>query len=102
MNRISRREFFEGAGAGLGIAAVLPVGAPSSAADPSSAVPRTTMRVIVNGTAQRHLVEDRWTLAEALRDHLGLTGTKIGCDAVRTRTPAFGASTRLARWRCPA
>ncbi len=38
------------------------------------------MRVIVNGTAQRLLVEDRWTLAEALRDHLGLTGTKIGCD----------------------
>jgi xanthine dehydrogenase YagT iron-sulfur-binding subunit len=25
-------------------------------------------------------VEDRWTLAELLRDHLGLTGTKIGCD----------------------
>jgi aerobic-type carbon monoxide dehydrogenase small subunit (CoxS/CutS family) len=25
-------------------------------------------------------VEDRWTLAEMLRDHVGLTGTKIGCD----------------------
>ena len=25
-------------------------------------------------------MEDRWTLAELLRDHLGLTGTKIGCD----------------------
>jgi carbon-monoxide dehydrogenase small subunit len=25
-------------------------------------------------------VEDRWTLVEVLRDHLALTGTKIGCD----------------------
>ena len=25
-------------------------------------------------------VEDRWTLVELLRDHLELTGTKIGCD----------------------
>jgi len=25
-------------------------------------------------------VEDRWTLAEVLRDHLGLTGTRLGCD----------------------
>jgi aerobic-type carbon monoxide dehydrogenase small subunit (CoxS/CutS family) len=25
-------------------------------------------------------VEDRWTLVELLRDRLGLTGTKIGCD----------------------
>ncbi len=25
-------------------------------------------------------MEDRWTLVELLRDHLELTGTKIGCD----------------------
>ena len=34
----------------------------------------------MNGTARRLDVEDRWTLVEALRDHVGLTGTKIGCD----------------------
>ena len=34
----------------------------------------------MNGTLQRVEVEDRWTLVELLRDHLGLTGTKIGCD----------------------
>jgi CO/xanthine dehydrogenase Mo-binding subunit/aerobic-type carbon monoxide dehydrogenase small subunit (CoxS/CutS family) len=34
----------------------------------------------VNGTARRVEVEDRWTLAELLRDHFGLTGTHIGCD----------------------
>ena len=43
-------------------------------------MPRTTIRVTVNGKAERVEVEDRWTLAELLRDHLGLTGTKIGCD----------------------
>jgi aerobic-type carbon monoxide dehydrogenase small subunit (CoxS/CutS family) len=43
-------------------------------------VPRTTIRVTVNGTLHRVEVEDRWTLVELLRDHLGLTGTKIGCD----------------------
>ncbi|OFW39780.1 MAG: hypothetical protein A3J28_09000, partial [Acidobacteria bacterium RIFCSPLOWO2_12_FULL_60_22] len=26
-------------------------------------------------------VEPRWTLAEGLRDHLALTGTKVGCNA---------------------
>jgi xanthine dehydrogenase YagT iron-sulfur-binding subunit len=35
---------------------------------------------VVNGTEHRLDVEDRWTLAELLRDHIGLTGTKIGCD----------------------
>jgi aerobic-type carbon monoxide dehydrogenase small subunit (CoxS/CutS family) len=43
-------------------------------------VPRTRIRVTVNGSAQAIEVEDRWTLVELLRDHLGLTGTKIGCD----------------------
>jgi CO/xanthine dehydrogenase Mo-binding subunit/aerobic-type carbon monoxide dehydrogenase small subunit (CoxS/CutS family) len=45
-----------------------------------AADPRTTVRLTVNGTLHRLDVEDRWTLAEVLRDHLRLTGTKIGCD----------------------
>jgi CO/xanthine dehydrogenase Mo-binding subunit/aerobic-type carbon monoxide dehydrogenase small subunit (CoxS/CutS family) len=45
-----------------------------------AADPRTTVRLTVNGTLHRVEVEDRWTLAEVLRDHLRLTGTKIGCD----------------------
>ena len=36
--------------------------------------------VTVNGVEHQVEVEDRWTLAELLRDHLELTGTKIGCD----------------------
>jgi aerobic-type carbon monoxide dehydrogenase small subunit (CoxS/CutS family) len=83
---LSRREFLEGTGAALAVAATLPVldaqtasaPVPPISADPS--VPRTTIRVTVNGVSQRVEVEDRWTLVELLRDRLSLTGTKIGCD----------------------
>jgi len=34
----------------------------------------------INGQVHNLAVEPRITLAEALRDSLGLTGTKIGCD----------------------
>jgi xanthine dehydrogenase YagT iron-sulfur-binding subunit len=83
---LSRREFLEGTGAALAVAVAVPVldaqtapaPAPPISADPS--VPRTTIRVTVNGVSQRIEVEDRWTLVELLRDRLALTGTKIGCD----------------------
>ena len=41
---------------------------------------RTAISLTVNGVRHHIDVEDRWTLVELLRDHLGLTGTKIGCD----------------------
>lgn len=34
----------------------------------------------VNGHARRLVIDSRTTLLDALRDHLGLTGTKKGCD----------------------
>jgi xanthine dehydrogenase YagT iron-sulfur-binding subunit len=72
----SRREFLEGTGAAL-----IVVSAVSELdAEPVAPVRRTSVRIAVNGTAHNIEVEDRWTLAELLRDHLGLTGTKIGCD----------------------
>jgi aerobic-type carbon monoxide dehydrogenase small subunit (CoxS/CutS family) len=80
-NEVSRREFLEGTGAALAVAATSgPVAAQTAGAPTSTAVPRTTIRVVVNGTTHRVDVEDRWTLAELLRDHLGLTGTKLGCE----------------------
>ncbi len=33
----------------------------------------------VNGVERELLVEPWWTLADVLRKHLGLTGTKVGC-----------------------
>ena len=80
-DELSRRGFLEGTGAVLAVATLSPTGVGSApAAQAAAAVPRTGIRVTVNGTSHRLEVEDRWTLVELLRDHLGLTGTKIGCD----------------------
>jgi xanthine dehydrogenase YagT iron-sulfur-binding subunit len=84
---ISRRQFLEGGGAVLVAATAGPkLSAQFSAAIPpatdgaAAGVPSTAIRLVVNGAEHQLEVEDRWTLAELLRDHLGLTGTKIGCD----------------------
>src|SRR5476649_291084 len=87
--RVSRRQFLEGTGTALTVAAV----APSLRAQPAAqetalarqsaeraTAARSKITMTINGKAQALQVEDRWTLAEALRDHVGLTGTKIGCD----------------------
>ena len=83
MKKISRRLVVQGTGAGI-VAATVPLeaqAAPQAAAAPAPApVPRTSIRLTVNGQARNVEVEDRWTLVELLRDHLQLTGTKIGCD----------------------
>jgi xanthine dehydrogenase YagT iron-sulfur-binding subunit len=86
-NDISRRQFLEGTGAVLAVATAGPaLKVELSTANPpvtdgvASGVPSTAIRLVVNGTEHRLDVEDRWTLAELLRDHIGLTGTKIGCD----------------------
>src|SRR3569833_4699930 len=50
----------------------------------------TEIRMRVNGTTERLDLEPRVSLLDALRDHLGLTGSKKGCDQV-----ACGACTVL-------
>jgi len=86
---LTRRGFLEGSAAALAAAGVAPglakadVPAPDEAraeAQAQSAVPRTPITLTVNGTQHQVEVEDRWTLNELLRDHLGLTGSKIGCN----------------------
>src|ERR1700694_5192770 len=77
-NEISRRRFLEGTSVALVVAAEAPLANAQNEAN--AGVPRTTIRLTVNGKEQRVETEDRWTLAELLRDHLMLTGTKIGCD----------------------
>jgi xanthine dehydrogenase YagT iron-sulfur-binding subunit len=81
MSKISRREFVETTGAGLVVATSVPlIIQEAHAQDAAPSTPRTSIQLVVNGTEHRAEVEDRWTLVEVLRDHLGLTGTKIGCD----------------------
>jgi len=40
---------------------------------------KTQVRLQVNGFAYDLLIRPHWTLADVLRDELGLTGTKKGC-----------------------
>src|SRR4051812_3965883 len=42
--------------------------------------PTITISTTVNGREQTLVIEPRETLAELLRDRLGLTGTKVSCD----------------------
>jgi aerobic-type carbon monoxide dehydrogenase small subunit (CoxS/CutS family) len=79
MSRISRRKFVEGTGAGV-VATAVPLKAQQVNSPPPASAPRTHIRITVNGAAHKLEVEDRWTLVEVLRDHLELTGSKIGCD----------------------
>ena len=49
-------------------------------AAPVNDAPARTVHLIVNGRPHDLSIEPRVTLLDALRDHIGLTGTKKGCD----------------------
>ena len=85
--KVSRRTFLKGLGGGAIGTAVISTGLvksdPAEAYSPESsgtAGTRKTLNLKVNGKSYKVEVEHRNTLAEVLRDQLGLTGTKIGCD----------------------
>lgn len=80
MSKISRRQFVESTGAGLVVATSVPLAAQEANHAAAASAPRTSIKLVVNGTQHQIDVEDRWTLIEVLRDHLALTGTKLGCD----------------------
>jgi len=80
---LSRRGFLASAGIGaVGLAAVgnAPVAAAESPPSTLPAGERVPVTLAINGRSHRVLVEPRWSLAYVLRDELGLTGTKVGCD----------------------
>jgi aerobic-type carbon monoxide dehydrogenase small subunit (CoxS/CutS family) len=81
---VSRRGFLTGMGTAVVSSAVLgPVlGSASGETVPAArANGLEEISLTVNGSNYPLVVDPRWTLAEVLRDHLGLTGTKIGCNA---------------------
>jgi xanthine dehydrogenase YagT iron-sulfur-binding subunit len=82
MSDLSRREFLGTTAAGIvGSAAIQAPDVAAKQSQPAAvSAPRTAIRLVVNGQERDVEVEDRWTLAEMLRDHLRLTGTKVGCD----------------------
>ncbi len=88
---LSRRGFLKQSGGAASAAALLSLPIAETAAQAAEAkaavapaqilgpgaVPTT---LLINGKAQKVMVEPRDTLATVLRDRLGLLGTKIGCD----------------------
>jgi xanthine dehydrogenase YagT iron-sulfur-binding subunit len=108
-NKLSRRNFLKGAAAGGAIAAVAVAGIAEASilSNPSGSTstitntntvtttvtttipttgpvvtptPVSTVTLNVNGKDYVMNVDNRWTLADALRLRLNLIGTKIGCD----------------------
>jgi putative selenate reductase molybdopterin-binding subunit len=78
--RISRRRFLKGTGTAIVAAAAAPPATIAAQQNAASGAPVRQVAVTVNGVKHGIDADDRWTLAELLRDHLNLTGTKIGCD----------------------
>ncbi len=84
--QFTRRGFLKGAGVAAAATAVEQAQAlaretreglkPDAAVGPD-AVP---IQLTINGREHKIAVEPRYTLAETLRDNLGLTGTKVVCD----------------------
>jgi len=63
-------------------AAILPAVSPAAPASPAVAAP-IDGNVVLQINGERHdlsLLDPRTTLLDALREHLGLSGTKKGCD----------------------
>ncbi len=78
---VSRRGFI----ATIGTGAVAAAAAGAAAQTPKPAAPAAApemvpVTLLVNGRRHKLLVEPRWSLLFVIREQLGLTGTKIGCE----------------------
>jgi xanthine dehydrogenase YagT iron-sulfur-binding subunit len=76
MSGPSRRGFFGIAGAVASAPALAAHNPPPHRAP----IDRVELAIDINGRRHRLALDPRTTLLDALREHLGLTGTKKGCD----------------------
>lgn len=79
---ISRRKFMKGLGSGVVGSAVLIQSLPAIS-EQTGQKPhegKILLALTINGKPVKLLIESRTTLAEVLRDHLQLSGTKIVCN----------------------
>ena len=79
---VSRRDFIKTVSVASVVAPQVgtPHGAIAATEPDTDQVPTQNIALKVNGGVQRLEVEPRWTLAFVLRERLGLTGSKVGCD----------------------
>ena len=81
-NGLTRRGFLTRMGVGAVSVAAANTAAAQAPSHPQarSAAELSKVTLTVNGRQREVLVEPRWTLSHVLREELGLTGTKVGCD----------------------
>jgi xanthine dehydrogenase YagT iron-sulfur-binding subunit len=79
---ITRRRFLTSMGTGAAVAAASGNLAAETAREPEALKAHETAKVTLSINGHRHslLVESRWSLLYVLRERLGLTGTKVGCE----------------------
>ncbi len=79
---ITRRSFLTSMGAGALAAgqAQLLMAAPAEQTVIAGAEDTTRIKLLINGAEHVLLVEPRSTLLHVLREQIGLTGTKVGCE----------------------
>jgi xanthine dehydrogenase YagT iron-sulfur-binding subunit len=79
---ITRRRFLTSMGTGAAVAAASGNLAAETAREPEALKAHETAKVTLSINGRRHslLVESRWSLLYVLRERLGLTGTKVGCE----------------------
>ena len=77
---ISRRGFLSSVSAGAVVAVSLKNVQEAPAQEIEATGKTANINLLVNGSNRKLVVEPRWTLAYVLREVLGLTGTKIGCE----------------------
>jgi xanthine dehydrogenase YagT iron-sulfur-binding subunit len=79
---LTRRGFLSRVGVGaVSVAAVKTAAAePAAHVQELQATEMSSIALVVNGRRRQVLVEPRWSLSHVLREELGLTGTKVGCE----------------------
>jgi len=77
---IGRRGFLGTVGAGVVGAAVAGTASSAPPAARAGAGTLVDLTLTVNGRRRRLAAEPRWSLLRVLRDELGMTGTKVGCE----------------------
>jgi xanthine dehydrogenase YagT iron-sulfur-binding subunit len=80
---MTRRSFIKGVGVGAAAAAAASGTLSAIASAEAKEVKAEDMAKLtlkVNGRSHRLLVEPRWSLLFVLREKMGLTGTKVGCE----------------------
>jgi xanthine dehydrogenase YagT iron-sulfur-binding subunit len=79
---VTRREFFSTVGVGAVAVAAAGTLHAHTEEDPEAVGPEEMKKIDleINGRRHRILVEPRWSLLYVIRDRLGLTATKAGCE----------------------